>query len=106
MINDFEIEVDMDKFLEKIVNDTVQNLQRSSPKRGENKYAKGWTKEKINGVYIVYNENQPKLTHLLENGHLSRNASWVKARPHIAEVEKKLDKEIKANAHLIKLELK
>ena len=47
----------------------------------------------------IYNADQPGLTHLLENGHVSRNGTGrtfdpVKAYPHIAPVQKILGEQL------------
>lgn len=76
--------------------DAVSELKQTSPKRtGE--YGKGWkTKtnyESEDDIRIsVYNGKKPQITHLLENGHVSRNGTkrtfgTVKSYPHIAEAE-------------------
>lgn len=58
---------------------TVRELQANSPKqsKGGGKYARGWTKRKLESgtlvSYVVYNGKFPGLTHVLENGHVARN---------------------------------
>lgn len=60
-------------------------------------YLKGWTsrieESRTGTVGVIYNADQPGLTHLLENGHVSRNGTGrtfgrVQAYPHIAPVQK------------------
>lgn len=75
---------------------TVKDLKASSPKRakgkGKGKYAKGWKmKRKKDGLivsYIVYNANNPGLTHTLEHGHIVKNQygtyGRAEAKVHIA----------------------
>ena len=48
-------------------NNTVKTLKATSPKG--KRYAKGWRVKKENKIYYVYQEAQPSLTHLLNNGH-------------------------------------
>ena len=65
-------------------------------KKGHNKkhYINGWriSYEKSGARYkmVLYNDDQYRLTHLLENGHNIRNGKgatgWVKGKPHIAPV--------------------
>lgn len=70
----------------------AKELRNVSPeKSGE--YAKGWaTKQVDEDTVTVYNRKMPGLTHLLEKGHVVRNAKGVfgraPAHPHIAQVEK------------------
>jgi hypothetical protein len=76
----------------KTADDAVRKLKATSPKsKGHTRYASKWKAKKEDDGYIVYNE-QPGLTHLLENGHdIVRHGAKVgraKARPHIAPVEK------------------
>ena len=75
---------------------TVKDLKATSPKRakgrGKGKYAKGWKmKRKKDGLtvsYIVYNANNPGLTHTLEHGHIVKNQfgtyGRAEAKVHIA----------------------
>ena len=71
--------------------ETVKELKKTSPKLTGN-YKKGWTKKvqsKGLGIkkVIVYNKNEPHLTHLLERGHAKRNGGRVAAKVHIEPAE-------------------
>lgn len=63
------------------------------------KYTKDWTSGQrttrasaISGMkgYSVYNQKHYQLTHLLENGHQSRNGGRVRAFSHIAPVNEQV----------------
>lgn len=60
------------------------NIQRT----GE--YKKGWRRMKTKKGYVIHNKHRYRLTHLLEKGHEARDGSYVKARPHIKQVEEKV----------------
>lgn len=79
--------------IEKIVQDVGKEakskLNSTSPKR-TGKYRKGWKVkiERRNGsVKLHVHNTRYQLTHLLENGHRSRNGGFVAARSHIAAVD-------------------
>ena len=87
------------------------NIERDSP-RGERKtkkYADSWKIKYEENVLkadaTVYN-TQGQLTHLLEDGHATRNGGRTRAFPHIkpnevkanAELEKRIEKRI-ADGH-------
>lgn len=65
-------------------------------KQGSGEYSGSWTnedvvKKRIQVTKVVHNEEHYRLTHLLENGHVSRNGTGrtfgrVQAYPHIAPV--------------------
>jgi len=85
----------------KTAEDAVRKLKASSPKsKGHTRYASKWKAKKQDNGYIVYNE-QPGLTHLLENGHdIIRHGAKVgraKAHPHIAPVERAANEEFVTN---------
>ena len=68
--------------------------------KGSGKYAGGWT-YKRNGkkTAIVYNETQPSLAHLLENGHVIANQhgtyGYYKGKKHIGPAVTDSAKEFK-----------
>ena len=64
------------------------NLKASSPKR-TGKYAKGWAVTREGNTFITHNKTRPTLTHLLENGHMTRGGRRVSGQPHIAPNEQK-----------------
>lgn len=79
----------------------VERLKATSPKgnRKSKKYADTWTYKTESGIlgspiYIIYNDKNYGLTHLLEYGHVVANGTGriagkeAGARPHIAKVEK------------------
>lgn len=91
-----------------ISNQTAQTLKSTSPvnPRGKKsgRYARGWAVKVVGDTFIVYNRTDGQLTHLLENGHVIRNAkgTYGRTRPikHIKPAEEaaimKLDLRIKA----------
>lgn len=101
------------KEIKKILTDKskelAENIKRDSPRRAKNggKYAKGWVAEKdyennLNIQYTIHNKTDYQLTHLLENGHATRNGGRVEGIPHIAPnteaIEKEIDDEIQKTA--------
>ena len=91
---------------EKIGKEGVKALRRKSRetfpvKKGRKttgNYAKGWKvqveKGRLNTKVTIYNDH-PALTHLLENGHITKNQTGktykdTPPHPHIAPVEKEL----------------
>lgn len=80
--------------VEKIVLDVgdeaKKKLTATSPKR-TGKYSKGWRVKKKKGdgrTTVIVHNTQYQLTHLLENGHKTRNhKNFVKPQVHIKPVE-------------------
>lgn len=85
--------------LPKVGQDTVEELQSTSPKR-TGAYSKGWAykmdtknKKKDKTQMTVYNKDHYRLTHLLEKGHAKLNGGRTKAQPHIAPAAEKAEQE-------------
>ena len=80
-----------------VAKECVQKLKSTSPKRSGS-YASGWTVKKEGDDYIVHNKTDYQLTHLLENGHVIRNAKGeygrTKAHKHIEPVEQWANEEL------------
>lgn len=79
--------------------EAVQKLKNSSPKRpGGGEYAAGWSVKKDGKTDAIVHNKVYRLTHLLENGHVSRNQygtyGRVPAYPHIKPVEEWASEEL------------
>ena len=81
----------LDKALEIVPPKVVLKIKAGAPiKSGD--YKDGWAIKKVSahGV-VIHNKTRPRLTHLLEKGHVGKNqaGTWgrVKAFPHIGPAE-------------------
>lgn len=85
---------DVDAAVLETAEETVAELQKTSPKR-EGKYAESWAQKRdpsIRGKWrmsrVVYSKGgEYRLTHLLEFGHAKVNGGRVAAQPHIRTAE-------------------
>jgi len=96
ILNSYEetIETIMLEEIRDVAETAKKDLKKKSPEKTGG-YAKAWTYKVQNPrttrvECVIYNKKYP-LTHLLENGHANvtkggRTVGWVKANPHIAEV--------------------
>lgn len=96
-----------------IADKAVKTLKATSPKRAGNgnryysssgksyspgSYANGWSKAKEQEFgevdkYEVHNKGHYRLTHLLENGHITRSGGRTRKIVHIQPVEQMVAKE-------------
>lgn len=95
-----DIEEDVETTTNSIIKDAKQELVKESPRSGmarNTKYYKGWSVKNggrtRKGRYyskVIWNKTNYQLTHLLENGHHTRDGTgWVEAQPHIGKVQEK-----------------
>ena len=89
IFDDYTVEVKRatNNAMDIVAKECVQRLKNTSPKRtGRGKhYANGWAVTRKRGLVginqvEVYNKSKPQLTHLLENGHIVRNAKGTYGR--------------------------
>lgn len=105
------IQEELSKWQKDTCNPVLNEAYRAGAEEGESvlhqggpykertgKYTKGWEVTRrssrigrITGSesYSVHNKSRYQLTHLLQNGHASRNGGRVKAYPHIDTAEGK-----------------
>ncbi|WP_313449200.1 HK97 gp10 family phage protein [Streptococcus parasuis] len=63
---------------------STENDIRTGSHRRNGVYEKGWTHDIIDDAAIVHNNGKEKsLSHLLENGHATKNGGFVAPREHI-----------------------
>ncbi|MBV1943671.1 HK97 gp10 family phage protein [Streptococcus parasuis] len=69
--------------IKKAAQSTENDIGTGSPRRN-GVYEKGWTHDIIDDTAIVHNNGKEKsLSHLLENGHATKNGGFVAPREHI-----------------------
>lgn len=97
-----EVDVNMNKTIKYVAQDTVKMLKRTSPKESGD-YARNWSvkgqRYMYNTNYVIYNKAPTyRLTHLLENGHdivvNGEKVGHAPAQPHIAEAEAWMENEL------------
>ena len=102
---DKEVKKVTNESIEKVSKEAVRKLKNTSPKGTPHRrrYAEGWRKKKVkgrNGIdeVTVHNATNYQLTHLLENGHVIRNAKGTYGRTngikHIEPVEEYVQTEL------------
>lgn len=67
----------------KAAQSTTNDIRDGSPQRN-GVYEQGWTHDMVDDTAIVHNAGKEKsLTHLLENGHATKNGGFVAPKEHI-----------------------
>ena len=87
-----EVQEDVVKVVDKVSKEGQKRLKDNSP--GSGRYAKGWKRKRVRDrlatSFTLYNERY-YMTHLLEKGHVIRNAKGTYGRapahPHIGPVD-------------------
>ncbi|WP_312047988.1 HK97 gp10 family phage protein [Anaerotignum sp.] len=101
MLGEYQAEItkNIDASGKTVADQGAKKLKETSPKLAGN-YAKGWRATKEKGTsfgdeasYIIHNKTDYQLTHLLENGHATRNGGRTKPIKHIKPVEEMVIKE-------------
>lgn len=83
VVNDFTVTLDVEEVMNSTAKSLVNAIKAGSPKN-TGKYKSGWTHKMEDKKAVVYNATSGQLTHLLENGHMTRNGqSRVPPQPHI-----------------------
>lgn len=94
-----DIEEDVEDTTNTVIKEAKQELVQTSPRSGvarDTKYYKGWAIKNggrtRRGRYyskVIWNKTNYQLTHILENGHATRNGGRTTPQPHIRPVEEK-----------------
>ena len=78
------------KAADKVTKEGVERIRAASPHR-KGRYAEGWARKIERGeltyTVTIHNKSHWQITHLLENGHATRNGGYVNGTPHIKPVE-------------------
>lgn len=92
-----EVKEEVDQIIDDVAKEARTDVRNSSPVR-TGAYRKSWavsfTKKGSNAGFTVYAKAPHyRLTHLLEDGHKTKNGGKTKAHPHIRQVQEWADKE-------------
>lgn len=78
-----DLKSQIEEKVKKAAQRTASDIRDGSPRRN-GVYEAGWTYDMIDESAIVHNAGKEKsITHLLENGHATKNGGFVAPREHI-----------------------
>ena len=83
-----EVNESIDKAADITTKELLNDIREDSPVKS-GAYKKGWKRKKLKYTRVVYNKTHPHLTHVLENGHLTKNGKRVKGIKHIKTNEER-----------------
>lgn len=101
-----EVEQIVQEEAESAVKNAVKKLKEkkrfAAGSNAKGEYARGWSStivhSRLGMKAVAFNKKHAQLTHLLENGHVSKNGTGrvfgeVKAYPHIAQINDEAEEE-------------
>lgn len=74
------------KEAKKIASETQKEIKSNAPvDTGD--YKRNWKTKKVGQTFVIYNKDEYRLTHLLENGYAKVSGGRVSGTPHIRPAE-------------------
>lgn len=82
--------------IDKMSDEVISDLKKESPVGVRGKYSKGWTKKPADDFkgFRIHNKEY-QLTHLLNNGHATRNGGWVNGDGHITKANEDIERRMR-----------
>ena len=84
------VKEDIEELEDKVTKNALRDIQNNIGAEGivmTGDYMRGWRRIKTPYGYVIYNETDYQLTHLLEHGHALVNGGRSRAFPHIRPAE-------------------
>lgn len=90
-----EVSEGVEKLTKDAAKSAVAKLKAQSPKDTHD-YSKGWRAKKEGSYWRVHNATDWQLTHLLEEGHATKDGDRIEAQEHIAPVRDEIAGEVES----------
>lgn len=95
-----DITIDVESAMEQVAKESAEQgaeLLKSTSPRKTGRYAEGWAvseKQNVdkNTIYVIHNKTRAMLTHLLNNGHATKNGGRVSGDKHIDKARDEIAK--------------